>query len=399
MLRLRLLFPLFITCLLIAAPAWGSGETASWEESRYKLSEKVGWYRLDDGSTRLMTWSSSGGLTLSDLDALEIMRLRPVSEEVFTARDERGSEYEVQFQREPSGEIAGFVWVDARGVEHQADKLRDIPYLQQEVRYRNGSVELVGLMILPSAPGPHPAVIFIPGLDDGARDALQYLYQADHLARNGIAVLIPDRRGTGKSAGDWESSTFNDLAGDVAAAARHLKSLDAIDPSQIGAIGMHEGGWIAPLAATVSKDISFLVSVSGSAVTPKEQIRHEISSDVRRYGTPDFLVPLIAYALEFRSTNKDEEWWERNGRFDAVEYWKEVSVPVLALYGSRGEREGLPVRRSVERLTEARDDGGNENFTIRVLDDTGHGMEDPDTGRIRAEYLDLLTGWIKTHAV
>lgn len=366
------------------------------DTARFKLAEKVGWYRFDDGSEQFMTWSSDGGLTLSDFRARRTLRLRPATEEVFTARDEGGEEYEVRFRKEGSGQVAGFSLLDSRGVERHAERLKTAPYHQQERTFSNGRIELAGLLVTPPSPGPHPAVIFVTGSDEGQRDKLWYLYQADYLARRGTAVFLPDRRGSGKSSGDWQSATFEDLAGDAIAAARHLKDHDRIDPARVGLLGFREGGWIAPLAAAKSTDIRFLVTVSGSAVTPREQMRHEISSDVRRYGTPDFLVPLIAYALEFRSTNKEENWWDRNGRFEPIPHWEKVSVPTLVIYGN--ERDNVPVRRSVELLEEARRKSGNANFTIRVLDDTGHMMEDPQTEWIKAEYLELLATWISTQA-
>ena len=382
-----------------AAPASTEISTTTLRDtSRFKLAEKVGWYRLEDGSQRLMTWSADGGLTMSDFEARRTMRLRPVTEELFTARSDDGVEHEMRFNVDGSGEVAGFTWLDARGVERSADRLKNAPYHLEEVSLKNGRVDIVGLLITPASSGPHPAVVFIPGDNDSLRDSLWYLYQADYLARRGTAVFLPDRRGSGKSTGDWASSSFDDLAGDAIAAARHLKRLGSIDKARVGVIGFSEGGWIAPLAAAKSNDIRFLVTVSGSAVTPREQIRHEISSDVRRYGTPDFLVPLIAFALEFRSTNKEESWWERNGRFEPTQYWAKLSIPTLVLYGSRDERDNIPVRRSVARLEEAREKSGNANFTIRVLEGTGHAMEDPETEWIRTEYLDFLATWITTQA-
>lgn len=404
MLRLRPLSVLLLLILLsgtsraMQAMATYEPVPADRMEERFQLAEKVGWYQLDDGSSRWMTWSTDGGLTLNDFSERESLRLRPVSDEVFTARNGTGQEYEVQFQRDGSGEITGFRWVDAQGGERTAHRIEAAPYQQKEITYQNRAVDLVGLLITPAQQGPHPAVVYLSGGSEGARDDLWYLYQADHLARHGIAVFLPDTRGSGKSRGEWETASFDDLAGDATAAVQRLKLENGIDPERIGVIGVGEGGWTAPVATVRSDDVRFLVAVSPTAVSPRAEMRHEISSDVRRYGTPDFLVPLIAFALEFRSTHRDEEWWETNGRFDPMPYWERLSRPALVVYGSEDATAGLPVRRSIERLDEARRTSGNAQFTIRLLEEADLKMEDSETGRIRDDYLELLTGWIMTQA-
>ena len=52
---------------------------------------------------------------------------------------------------------------------------------------------------------------------------------ARFLIRHGIAVLGYDKRGVGGSTGDWNTASFEDLAGDVVAAFEYLKTRDDID--------------------------------------------------------------------------------------------------------------------------------------------------------------------------
>ena len=51
-----------------------------------------------------------------------------------------------------------------------------------------------------------------------------FLVLADHLTRNGIAVLRFDKRGIGKSTGDYANATTADFASDAEAALAYLKS-------------------------------------------------------------------------------------------------------------------------------------------------------------------------------
>lgn len=428
----RLQFWTIISCLLLAQSACAPGVAASAEEGAtrvaartatpggakyltgtgradgrtlsarkpvpFRVIEKVGWYQFDDGSRMWMTWSTDGGLTLHDLERLRAFHLRTVSDDLFTARDGRGQEYEMQFRRNGAGEVVGFRWLDADGNERSARRIADAPYVQEEVGVQNGTIQLVGLLLIPAQAGPHPGVILVSGGSESARDDTWYLFQADHLARRGIAVFLPDSRGSGKSGGQWETASFRDLADDVVAAARHLSRDDRIDARRIGIAGVGEGGWITPVAAASSGSIRFMVTVSAPATSPREQMRHDIASDVRRYGTPDFLVPLIAFALEFRSTNRDETWWEQNGRFDPIPYWQRLDKPALAIFGRPDQESAGLLRQSLDRLREARDESGNAEFTIRVIEDADQRMFDLESGKLHDEYLDLLVGWILTNA-
>ena len=50
-----------------------------------------------------------------------------------------------------------------------------------------------------------------------------------------------------------------------------------IDPKQIGVWGISQGGWLGPLAATMSHHIRFVVAVSSSGVSPAAQMFHPSS--------------------------------------------------------------------------------------------------------------------------
>ena len=86
-----------------------------------------------------------------------------------------------------------------------------------------------------------------------------FLVLADHLTRNGIAVLRYDKRGTGSSTGDFASATTMDFADDAQSGVAYLKSRKDIDLGHIGLIGHSEGGWIAPIVAVRDPQVAFIV--------------------------------------------------------------------------------------------------------------------------------------------
>ena len=129
---------------------------------------------------------------------------------------------------------------ERRGKVVQA--LRKEFYSEVPVRYGNGDVSIAGSLLLPSSPGPHAAIVMIHGSGAVTRDALRPF--ADHFARNGVAVLITDKRGTGLSTGRWARATFDDLAEDALAGVRYLRSRPEIQANAIGVHGMSLGaGW------------------------------------------------------------------------------------------------------------------------------------------------------------
>jgi predicted acyl esterase len=97
-------------------------------------------------------------------------------------------------------------------------------YDEREVTYENaaGRVKLAGTLTVPRGEGPFPAVLLISGSGPQDRDEAllghrPFLVLADHLTRQGIAVLRVDDRGVGGSTGDWLAATMEDAAGDVRA--------------------------------------------------------------------------------------------------------------------------------------------------------------------------------------
>ena len=83
-------------------------------------------------------------------------------------------------------------------------------------------VRLAGTLTLPPGDGPFPAVVLVAGSGPNTRDEpifgrQIFLVLADHLTRQGIAVLRYDKRGTGESTGNYAKATTLDFAADVEA--------------------------------------------------------------------------------------------------------------------------------------------------------------------------------------
>jgi len=102
-----------------------------------------------------------------------------------------------------------------------------------------------------------------------------FLVLADHLTRKGIAVLRYDKRGIGKSTGSADKATTLDLAADAQAAMAYLKTRKEIDPAKIALIGHSEGAMIAPLIASQTKDVAWVVLLAAPATKGEDTLLNQ----------------------------------------------------------------------------------------------------------------------------
>lgn len=329
------------------------------------------------------------------------------------------------------------------------------PYDEEEVVYPNpeAGITLAGTLTLPHTPGPHPVVLLITGSgpqdrDETVFDHKPFLIIADHLARHDIAVLRVDDRGVGASTGDFSSATTLDFASDVAAGVAFLKTRPEIDAERIGLIGHSEGGLIAPIVATESDDVAFIVLLAGPGL-PGEQILHlqselilrangepeatisanrrvqetmfriireEDDADLRRARMRESLTRLLEESgdhlgvppgshesfIEGQIRASSSDWFRFFLTFDPRPVLERVYVPVLALNGSKDLQ--VPAAQNLAAIEAALRAGGNARFEVRELPGLNHGFQTAETGspteyrRIEETFspvaLEALTDWI-----
>lgn len=146
-------------------------------------------------------------------------------------------------------------------------------YIQQEVKYKNDhdNTWLSGTMTLPDDSKQYPAIMLVAGSGPNHRDSYHaghrtFKVLADHLTKQGFAVLRSDKRGVYKSSGNFEEATINDLVRDTQASIRYLKSHKNVDPTNIILIGHSEGSLVSIMAAGHEK-VHGLVSLAGPGMS------------------------------------------------------------------------------------------------------------------------------------
>lgn len=307
----------------------------------------------------------------------------------------------------------------------------------EDRQFAAGDAVLSGTLYLPKSVEPVAAIVVTHSASSPLRTSPLY----DHLKRMlpplGIAVFVYDRRGSGQSGVKDAGGNFALLADDAIAAVQSLKADPRIDPRRIGAWGLSQGGWIAPLAASRSPDVAFVVAVSAPVVTADVQMIFSSTNHLRANGHSQAEIDQMvatrkavddymrgtasrAAAQTMIDSAKTRPWfkytymgetvrdravsgWRKEIENDPLANLESVAVPTLVLYGA--DDAVVPVAVSAERLKAAAprlpkvrvhvvagaDHAMQTSADLETSLDPRHdGAERPDS----PEYLALFSSWL-----
>ncbi len=276
--------------------------------------------------------------------------------------------------------------------EWEGVTLDEVEY--EEVQFYNEAeqFQLAGMLFVPEGNGPFPAVVFVHGSAPSFRGNRVILTVAKHLLDNGVIVLVPDKRGADGSEGDWETASFEALAVDTVAAVDYLLARDDLAITSVGVLGSSQGGHIAPLIASQSDAIDFIVNFSGTSLPIREQLLYEEKHNLRQMGFLPGIADLLAYpaAWSIREV-RQKSFWNAIGDFDPLPYWQELDVPALALFGL--DDTNVPALESKARLQSL----NSSNITVKLYEGSGHNLESPlgqGNSVVRQEVLDDVLNFV-----
>ncbi len=356
------------------------------------INTKVGWYLSNDGKEYQITWGAKNGLQLNYFDSLRSnlknIRLTKVADNQFDTNGDLQTS-EVNFGYADSKLT---LKVSTSKTNFTAIKIDSLHYNQEEIAYSNKDIKLAGLLLTPFENIKSTAIILIHGSGVSDRDNFWYMYQADYLARNGFIVLLPDKRGCGKSNGEWHTASFNDFADDIRAAQKYLIENKVNEFEKLGVLGLSQGGWISHIVNQNSKDLDFVVDVVSSANTPNKQVKYEIMNEIKNNGAPKFLANTLSFVFAKRARAKRKIWWEKNGSFDPLPFIQKSKIPVLKIFADKDEN--VPLGESLSAIDKMILKHPNVPLTIKIYKDTGHAMFNTETDWIRNDYLDYVIDWV-----
>lgn len=340
------------------------------------------------------------------------------------------------------------------------------PYKSQEVSFQSAAnTKLVGTLTIPNGIQSPPLAILISGSGPQDRDSSVFEHRpfwviADHLTRNGIAVLRFDERGVGQSEGDFSTATTRDFANDVSAAVQFARTLKTVDTEQIGLVGHSEGGLVAPWVAADDPAIAWIVLLAAPGVNGEEilyrqgqqiieveggtrseqerqrQIQERVIEVAKRWEsdaeTAERVKELHEKLLQEMMMSSEEEglnwndddrqrlslaiesslkqmnspWFRMFLTHEPLPVLGRVRCPVLALNGSLDVQ--VDPKINLPKIAQALRDAGNEQGRVLELPGLNHLFQSAKTGSI-SEYaaieetiapvvLEEITAWIQLHS-
>ncbi|HCC94322.1 MAG TPA: alpha/beta hydrolase [Flavobacteriaceae bacterium] len=258
-------------------------------------------------------------------------------------------------------------------------------FIKQDIKFESQGITLAGSILKPK--NPFAAVVIVHGSDPVKRD----LEFAKRLAKEGIAVLIYDKRGVGESGGVYvgpsvgtnniDTTNLNLLSSDANEAVKIFRTNLKDKRTPIGLVGFSQAGWIIPITASKNPQVEFMVLFSSPTITTLEQLRFQFY------------------------TNGNDKFWESHTDADAREHIKNdpdkyqfiatdpknslnmLSIPGLWLFGEKDIQ--IPVKLCIEELNTLKVKG--KPFEYTLFPTLGH-----NTSSINStEPFDISVQWIK----
>ena len=337
------------------------------------------------------------------------------------------------------------------------EPIKPYPYYSEDITFQNTieNISLAGTLTLPKKDGIFPVVILISGSGPQNRDEeilghKPFLVIADYLTRNGIAVLRYDDRGVGQSKGDFKTATSADFATDVQSAVDYLKTRNEINKKKIGLVGHSEGGLIAPMVASKSKDVSFIVLLAGPGIQGDKLLLLQQELIARSSGTSEAEInkTILINSKLFEIVNKSENdlklkialrnelndlmskdttsklpngmtqeefvsyqvnqisspWMQYFIKYDPADGLRKITCPVLAVNGEKDLQ--VPPKENLTAIKNILKNAGNKNVTTMEFPNLNHLFQECQTG-LPEEYasieqtfspkaLEEITKWVLT---
>ena len=296
------------------------------------------------------------------------------------------------------------------------------PYTEEEISFSNSleGNKLAGTLTTPQNFSINaPVVVMISGSGAQKRDSellghKPFLVLSDHLARNGIASLRIDDRGTGQSEKGKEGATTENFAIDIQSAVELLKLKGF---TNIGLLGHSEGGLIAPMVASKNKEVKFLVLLAAPGLSGKQlllkqaddigkvsglsvkvlkdnaEINQKIYSFVSNYKGKNLqkdVEDLIRKNLKNVPADQVEAvaaqqsalvampWFAYFLKTDPAVYLTKIKIPVLALNGSKDLQ--VSPKENLDAIRQSLTKAGNKNFEVAELPNLNHLFQNAETG-------------------
>jgi uncharacterized protein len=363
-------------------------------------------FAMDNGQTTLL---------YSEYDSGHVRRMYSDGKGQFTIGlafgIEQPAEATIIFVKDTIGTVIG---LRLKTTDDKEQFCAKIPVDQQEISFRSADATLAGTLLIPSGPGPHPAVILLHG--SGPLTRYSFGPYPHFFTSLGLAVLIYDKRGSGASSGPFmtEASYYpNDFTNDAVAAFQFLQGRKEIDSKEIGLWGSSEGGMLTTQVAARNEHVAFVIDSSGFMMPLADQLLYKVRAQLQAEGfSANDVGEAEAYQKQklqvertgegfeqfqhLRESSKGKKWfflfsddptslddmrwqWKHVYYFDPLPALKNVRCPVLGVFGALDVY--TDASSAAANLRNALISAGNENVTTKIFPDANHALVEVKSGR------------------
>ena len=248
--------------------------------------------------------------------------------------------------------------------------------------------------------------------------------EAKYFSNLGYTVFNYDKRGTGKSEGDWQSATIEELCSDDMNALEFFSKISFLSLPDIGIMGSSQGGIKIPYILSKLPGLGFGISIScpdgtllesdlnhwknlNSSQIGKGNINQALEMQKAGY---NYLAGNISYeALEqIKSKYSNQDWikyvWipkrdvqkDYKLNFSGLPYFRKITQPILVI---QGLSDKVIPANSYKIIEQAIRQSKSPDYKVITLENTTHSMtvlnkEFPYFQILNPEYLDAVTDWL-----
>jgi dipeptidyl aminopeptidase/acylaminoacyl peptidase len=251
-------------------------------------------------------------------------------------------------------------------------------YRSQDVTFiSSDGTKLAGTLTVPNGNAKrHPAIVLVHGSGPENRDEQigpnpVFLQLANALSNAGFAVLRYDKRGIGRSGGNADAATRDDLIHDAQAGVAFVGAQPFVEKSRVFVLGHSEGGELVPSVAVATPGVAGIVLMAPPAMplwqVSMEQVLASVSP-ARRAVTRQEEVDALNKIRSGQKTGPGMAWYRSSMDIDPAKIISQVRVPILILQGG-ADAQVLP--KDLPRLVKAAK-AHNDRVTVHVFPGDNH---------------------------
>ncbi|MCF6294054.1 MAG: lysophospholipase [Flavobacteriaceae bacterium] len=289
----------------------------------------------------------------------------------------------------------------------------------------NETTTIFGTLLTPKSDF-NKILVIISGTGKISQKAHNYL--TEFLLENNISVFKFDKRGVGKSTGEYNDQPKN-YTSDFIEIYSEFKKIETIKNKKIGFLGHSLGGIVTTLSIEQNVKPDFLIQWSTPIGKPRELLKYQIENGIKNYDkliigkNAEERINALNYVYELIDKNPDKTAWDlwkigkkeskkvnvnkksfsnylmphnvEFARIDNTKTYQNIDFPTLVIIG----KEDILVdpKQSKTELNRI----GNSNVEFKEIEKLDHFMTKKGTNQLTNEIYDIdlsfkeyLVNWI-----